>query len=90
MTTLHWSESSVPRREAKQTIQLFLYCLCPSAAGNKEATIIEKFASWYLHARHSPAVSSTLSTFLNKRKTRDVLLLLIKTSIYLFLLQCTL
>ncbi|XP_059179051.1 protein C1orf43 homolog [Physella acuta] len=55
VTTLHWSESSVPRREAKQTIQLFLYCLCPSAAGNKEATIIEKFASWYLHARHSPA-----------------------------------
>ncbi|CAL1531848.1 unnamed protein product [Lymnaea stagnalis] len=55
VTTLQLMEPSIPRREAKQTIQLFLYCLCPSAVDSKEATIIEQFARWYLHARHSPA-----------------------------------
>lgn len=57
MTTLQWSDSSVPRREAKQSIQLYLFCLCPSAVGGKDTAIIEKFARAYTHARHSPAVS---------------------------------
>ncbi|KAK3731654.1 hypothetical protein RRG08_035325 [Elysia crispata] len=56
VTTLQWSDSSVPRREPKQTIQLYLYCLCPSAAGSKGATTIEKFALCYTQARHSPAI----------------------------------
>ncbi|GFR76594.1 hypothetical protein ElyMa_005804000 [Elysia marginata] len=59
VTTLQWSDSSVPRREPKQTIQRYLYCLCPSAAGtsgSNGSTIIKKFALCYTQARHSPAI----------------------------------
>ncbi|KAH9488543.1 hypothetical protein Btru_061785, partial [Bulinus truncatus] len=56
VTTLHLSDSSLPRREAKQSIQLYLFSLCPSTVGNRESKIIQQFAQMYLHARHSPSV----------------------------------
>ncbi|BFY98500.1 hypothetical protein BsWGS_01540 [Bradybaena similaris] len=77
VTTLQWSDSSVPRREAKQSIQLYLFCLCPSAIGSKDTAIIEKFARAYTHARHSPAVFGE-NEFIKYMELLDKLIRLIK------------
>jgi len=78
VTTLQWEDSSVPRREARQTIQLFLYCLCPSAAGGKDAVLIEKFARLYKWARHSPVVFAE-KEFIRYMELLDKIIRLIKT-----------
>ncbi|XP_005103740.1 protein C1orf43 homolog isoform X2 [Aplysia californica] len=77
VTTLQWGDSSVPRREAKQTIQLYLYCLCPSAAGSKDAVFIEKFARLYKHARHSPVIFGE-KEFIRYMELLDKIIRLIK------------
>ncbi|CAG5118014.1 unnamed protein product [Candidula unifasciata] len=77
VTTLQWSDSSVPRREAKQTIQRYLFCLCPSAVGGKDAAVIEKFAKAYIHARHSPAMFGE-NEFIKYMELLDKLIRLIK------------
>ncbi|GFO05282.1 hypothetical protein c1orf43 homolog isoform x2 [Plakobranchus ocellatus] len=77
VTTLQWSDSSVPRRKPKQTIQSYLYCLCPSAAGNKGATTIEKFARCYTQARHSPAIFAE-QEFIRYMEVLDKVIRLIK------------
>uniref|UniRef100_A0A0B7A466 Uncharacterized protein n=1 Tax=Arion vulgaris TaxID=1028688 RepID=A0A0B7A466_9EUPU len=77
VTTLQWSDSSVPHRETKQSIQRYLFCLCPSAVGGKDAAIIEKFARSYTHARHSPAIFSE-NEFVKYMELLDKLIRLIK------------
>lgn len=77
VTTLQWGDSSVPKRQSKQTIQLFLYCLCPSAAGSKDAVIVEKFAKLYKHARHSPVVFGE-KEFIRYMELLDKIIRLIK------------
>ncbi|KAI8789171.1 hypothetical protein BgiMline_001041 [Biomphalaria glabrata] len=56
VTTLQLNDPLLPHREAKQSIQLYLFCLCPSVVGNKQSKMIQSFAQMYMHARHSPLV----------------------------------
>ncbi|PVD19893.1 hypothetical protein C0Q70_20387 [Pomacea canaliculata] len=52
---LRSKDTTIGLRGTKQTMQLYLFTLCPSAANSSQAQIIDMFCSSYNHARHHPA-----------------------------------
>nr|KAG5708599.1 hypothetical protein BaRGS_033020 [Batillaria attramentaria] len=53
---LRGQDNSITLRSTKQTIQLYLFSLCPSAPGTPQAQLVHQFCHAYNRARHNPAI----------------------------------
>lgn len=60
---LRSQDKTISLRSTKQTIQLYLFSLCPSTPGTAQAHVIHQFCCTYNHARHSPSVSDSCNCF---------------------------
>ncbi|KAL8609158.1 hypothetical protein ACOMHN_032374 [Nucella lapillus] len=70
-------DKSISLRSTKQTIQLYLFSLCPSAPNSPLAHTIHQFSCAYNHARHNPA-SFGNTEFANYMELLDKVIRIIK------------
>lgn len=70
-------DKSISLRSTKQTIQLYLFSLCPSAPSTPLAHTIHQFSCAYNHARHNPATFGD-AEFINYMELLDRVIRMIK------------
>ncbi|KAK7116505.1 protein C1orf43 homolog [Littorina saxatilis] len=70
-------DKTITLRSTKQTIQLYLFSLCPSAPSTPQAHVIHQFCCAYNHARHSPSLFAD-TEFVNYMELLDKIIRMIK------------
>ncbi|XP_076465004.1 protein C1orf43 homolog [Babylonia areolata] len=71
-------DRSISLRSTKQTIQLYLFSLCPSTPSTPLAHVIHQFSCAYNHARHNPATFAD-AEFTNYMELLDKVIRMIKS-----------
>lgn len=74
---LRAQDCTVTLRSTKQTIQLYIFSLCPSAPSSSHAKLIHQFCHAYNRARHNPAIFGD-AEFVNYMELLDRVIRLIK------------